>query len=125
MRLTAASTAAPALPAATGLRATLADAARWGARLALYAGIVLSPFRARLTLEARPLGPVFEDYRDSLLFWGEICVLFVLGFWLLSLLLQPRRLQSGPALILIPVLGILALIWLSVPFSIDTGVSLY
>jgi len=127
MRLTAgaAATTAPALPAAIRLRATLSDAALRGARLALYAGIVLSPFRARFTLESHPLGPVFTDYRDSLLFWSEICVLVVLGLWLVSLLLQPRRLDFGPALVRAPALLVLALVWLSVPFSVDAGVSLY
>jgi hypothetical protein len=103
----------------------LADLSRAAARLAFAGVIVLSPFRARILLDERPLPPVFGDYRNYLLFWNEIFILAVFAFWAMSLCLQPRRLDFGPLIIRLAVIGLAAAVGLSIPFSVDQGLSLY
>ena len=95
------------------------------AGLALSGAIVLSPFRARILLSERPLPPVFADFRDLLLFWNELFVIGVLGFWGVSILLRPRRVEFGPLLVRIPVIVLAVAIILSVPFSQDRGLALF
>jgi hypothetical protein len=91
----------------------------------LGAAIVLSPFRARIILESRALPPVFGDYRDFLLFWNEVFVFACLVLWGVSLLLTPRKVDFGPAIIRLPVFALIAAIFVSVPFSVDVELSLF
>jgi O-antigen ligase len=85
----------------------------------LAATIVLSPFRARFLLLARPDPPVYGDFADLLLFWSDIALLLTIGAWVASLLARPRRLALGPRFLAWPVAGLLALAWLGVPFAVD------
>ena len=62
--------------------AALAQRAAWWAFIAV---VVLSPFRARIELVARPATPVYGDYTNFLLFLSDIAVLVTLVLWLLSL----------------------------------------
>ena len=89
------------------------------ARFGLAATIVLSPFRARIELLARPDPPVYRDFTDLLLFWSDVAVLLTLGAWAASLIVRPRRLSFGPRFLAWPVAGLLVAIWLGVPFSVD------
>ena len=123
LRLTATGAAA-AEPLARD-RAELVERIRLAARLALAGAIVLSPFHARIVLDARPLPPVFHDYRDLMLFWNEILVIAVLALWALSLVIRPRKLDLGPLLLRLPVVALLIAIWLSVPFSVEPVISLF
>jgi O-Antigen ligase len=106
-------------------RTELAALSRTAALFALGGAIVLSPFRARIVLDARPLPPVYSDYRDFLLFWNEIFVVGVLVLWGASLLLRPRRIDLGPALITLPVMVLAAAICLSTPFAVDGQLALF
>jgi len=128
MRELGLSARAPALPAAAvraGAGVSPAAALLKGARLCLYGLIVLSPFRAKFLLVARPDGAVWRDYTDFLLYWSDVLLLAVLALWGASLLLERRRVRTGPALVRWPVAGLLAAIWLSVPFSLDPALSAY
>jgi O-antigen ligase len=95
------------------------------ARIAFAALIVLSPFRAHIELVSRPTGRVRGDYTDFVLFWSDLALLAVLALWGLSLLLRPRPVATGPALIRWPAAGLLALVWLTVVFSVDAPLSAY
>ena len=106
-------------------RAALADSARAAARLAFAALIVLSPFRARIELLARPTPPIYGDFTDILLFWSDIALLATIGFWLLSLVARRQPVSFGPRFLAWPVIGLLIVAWLGVPFSVDPGVSAY
>jgi len=72
-------------------RAALADSAQPAARLAFAALIVLSPFRARIELLARPTPPIYGDFTDILLFWSDIALIATIGLWLLSLLARRQK----------------------------------
>jgi hypothetical protein len=114
---------APALSPARA--AAWADSLRPISRLVFGVLVVLSPFRARIVLEERPLGALYGDYTDFLLYSSDVLLIGLLLLWGLSLALQPRRVWLGPALVRWPVIGLVAAIWLSVPFSVDASLSLY
>ena len=106
-------------------REALAAATRAVASLALSGAIVLSPFRARIFVDERPLPPVFGDYTNLVLFWSEIFVIALLALWAASLLLQPRKIDFGPLLIRVPVAVIALTVFLAVPFSEDRLLALF
>src|SRR5690606_37086980 len=106
-------------------RLAAAAVARQGAFLAVCGVVVLSPFRARIVLEERPVPAIFRDYTDLLLFWNEILILVAIGLWLLGLLLQPRRIDAGPALIALPVALLAVAVCASVPFAVDGKLALF
>ncbi|MDO8484417.1 MAG: O-antigen ligase family protein [Candidatus Limnocylindrales bacterium] len=106
-------------------RPALADAARRATQIALGATIVLSPFRARIELLARPTAAVYGDFTDLLLFWSDIAVVVTLGAWLLSLLARPRPISVGPRFLAYPVVGLLIVAALGVPFATDIGLAAY
>jgi O-Antigen ligase len=111
--------------ATTERRVELAALSRTAALFALSGAIVLSPFRARIVLDARPLPPVFSDYRDFLLFWNEILIIAVLAFWGLSLFLRPKRIDLGPLLITVPVVILASAVFISTPFAIDGPLAIF
>ncbi len=86
---------------------------------------MLSPFRARFELVSRPDTPVYGDYTDFLLFWSDIAFVALLLLWGLSLLISGRAPSLGPPAIRWPVLGLLAVTWLSAAASIDPALSAY
>lgn len=106
-------------------RATLADAARPAARLAFAALIILSPFRARIDLDTRPVPPLYGDYTDFLLFWSDIALVATLVFWAFSLIARPRPVSFGPAFLSVPAAGLIAVAIAGVPSSVDPGLAGY
>lgn len=106
-------------------RRATAAAARRGAWLAFAVLIVLSPFRARIELAARPTVPVYGDYTNFFLFWSDIAMLLTIGLSLLSLVLTPRRLYVGPRFLAWPIGVLLMVAWLGVPFAIDPALAAY
>lgn len=94
-------------------------------RLAFSATIILIPFRMRLTLLARPLDPIYRDYTDLLFFASDIFLLATLAFWIVELVLAPRRVKPGPLFLAIPIAGITMLAIVSVLSSVDPTVSVY
>ena len=124
MRLAALDVRAAPL-SATDRRSAVATAVRTAARLTFYGAVVLSPFRARFMLEERNIEPIFSDYTDIFLAWSSVVVLAVLGLWLVSLLVQPRRIDLGPLLIRVPVAVIAIAAFGAVPFSDQPRLALY
>ncbi len=104
-------------------RARLAARLRTLAWLAFAGVIVLSPFRARIDLIARPVIPVYGDFTDILLFWSDIAIVLTLGLWLASLLAQPRPLTVGPRLLAWPIAGLIGVACLGVPFAGDVALA--
>ena len=111
--------------AAADRRESLAVIARAAAAAALNIAIVLSPFRARIFVEERPLPPVFGDYTAFLVFWCQVFIAVLLALWTVSLLLQPRRIDFGPLLVRVPVAIIAVTVFLAVPFSDDRPLALF
>ncbi|MEW5960243.1 MAG: O-antigen ligase family protein, partial [Chloroflexota bacterium] len=95
------------------------------AYFALGATIILTPFRYRFTLLARPFDPIYRDYTDFLLFAGDIFLVLTLALWLAGLVLQPRRLTAGPLFLSLSIAGITVMSLVSVLFSVDAPLSLY
>jgi putative inorganic carbon (HCO3(-)) transporter len=100
----------------------LAQRAAWWAFVAV---VVLSPFRARIDLVARPATPVYGDYTNFLLFLSDIAVVVTLGLWLLSVGLHRRPVTVGPRFLAWPVAVLLVVAWLGVPFSSDVALAAY
>jgi O-antigen ligase len=103
-----------------------ASPATWlqrSAWLAFAALLVLSPLRARFDLLARPVGTIYGDYTDVLLFWSDIAGLLALGLWLGSLAARPRPVWFGPRFLAWPVAALLVLSWLGTPFAVDPALA--
>jgi len=69
--------------------------ARWSAG----AAIVVAPLRYRWLLQARPRPPVYGDYTDFLFFLSDALIVLTLGLWVMSVLIEPRPINTGPALL--------------------------
>jgi O-antigen ligase len=69
------------------------------ARVSFAAVLFFTPFRWRIVLWSRPTFPVYPDYTDFLLYSADIALIFTIVFWGCSLLLSPRKLALGSALI--------------------------
>lgn len=106
-------------------RTSLLDASRPLAKLAFGLLLVLSPFRARIEIAARPDPPLYGDYTDFLLFWSDLAVLLTLGLWAVSLAARRRPVSFGPAFLALPVAGLLLVGWCGVPFAIDPALAAY
>src|SRR5688500_5113801 len=108
-------------------RAALLEAARPLARLAFGLLIVLSPFRARIELLARPSPPVYGDYTNFLIFWSDIAVVLTLGLWAVSLAARRGhgRITFGPRFLAVPVAGLIGVALIGVPFAVDPPLAAY
>ncbi len=104
-------------------RTALADAARPLSRVAFAALVILSPFRARFELAARPSPPVYGDYTNFLIFWSDIALLATLALWLLSLAHERRAVSTGPRFLAVPVGGLLAVAAAGIPFAVDPALA--
>jgi len=119
-------TDAMALPALSEQqREALLATVRLLTQVAFGSLIVLSPFRARWELAARPAGSVYGDYTDFLLYWSDVAFVAVLALWALSLLISGKRPWLGPAVIRWPVVALMVATWASIPFSVDAPLSAY
>jgi len=87
--------------------------------------IFFIPFRWRLVLLHRPYPPVYSDYTDFLIFASDLTLLYMLVFWAFSLFLSPRKLEAGPALMWISLVGLTLAGWVSVPGSEDALLSCF
>ena len=101
----------------------LGPAANAAARAAFWAVIVLSPFRLRAILIPRDLPPVWHDYTDLRVFAVDLALAALLLAWAASLLAGgPRPARIG-ALIAVPAVCLLGLVWVGVPGSLDPALS--
>jgi O-antigen ligase len=103
------------------LSSTLRAAARGAFALTLF----LLPLRARLTLLARPVPPVYGDYTDFLLYASDLALLGLLALWAARLLLERRLPRRGPFIITAPLVGLSFAGLASVLTSVDPALSLY
>lgn len=95
------------------------------ARLAFALTIVLIPLRWRVDVWQRPFFPVYSEYTNFLLFASDMAMLYMLVFWVCSLLLAPRRLKTGSVWIWICLAGVAIAGWVSVFASQDPMLSSY
>lgn len=95
------------------------------ARISFAAAIVLAPFRYRWVLASRPSPPIYRDFTDFLLFASDPLVISAVLFWLVSLVVQPRRLKLGPLFLSLPIFAITLFGLLSAVNSIDPLLSFY
>ena len=95
------------------------------ARLSFALTIILAPFRWRMEILSRPFHPLYSDYTDFLLFASDIALLFTLAFWLVSLILNPRKLKTGHWFIWVSLLGLTLSGWVSILGSEDYILSAY
>ncbi len=112
-------------PLSAGVAPLVGAAARRLAWIAFCATVVLSPFRMAAVLVSRPQPPLYTSYTDLRLSAAEILLLVTLGLWLVSLVAEPRPVSFGPGFLRWPVVGLLCLVWLGVPFSIDPALSAF
>ena len=75
--------------------------------------IILIPFRERIILLERPLGPIYSDFTDYVLYAADIPLLVTVTLWLISLKLNPRRIIFGRFHIWVPLYGLVIAGWLS------------
>lgn len=116
---TASTTADASLPAG------LAVMSRRGAWIAFGCLVVISPWRARIEIEARRTGTVYGDYTDFLLFVSELALLATLALWGASLLLDHRPVRTGPRFIAWPVAAVLVLGAAGIPLAHDVALAAY
>ncbi|MFN8434407.1 MAG: O-antigen ligase family protein [Anaerolineales bacterium] len=98
---------------------------RISAQLFFALTIILMPFRLRLVLWARPFFPVYSDYTDFLLFASDLGVLFTLGLWASSLVIERRKVNIGNPLTWYLLLGITFSGWVSIIDSVDPIITCY
>ncbi len=96
-----------------------------GAHIFFAATIVLAPFRYRLIMWTRPFFPVYSDYTDFLLFTSDIAIFFTLVFWGCSLIVEPRKVDTGNRLVFILLTGLTIAAWASTLWSVDPIASRY
>jgi len=87
--------------------------------------IILIPFRWRLDLWLRPMPPLYSDYTNFQLFLTDITLIYLLTFWLASLILHPRRIQIGNPVIFICLIGLTVAGMVSTYGSVDYILSRY
>lgn len=107
------------------MRSKIADSLpkiSWGF---FFATLVLIPFRYRFLLFSRPIGAVWRDYTDFILFANDIALILTLFTWLLHLYLRPRKILRGPAMLTLPLIGLTLAAVVTSATSIDPGLSLY
>jgi len=95
------------------------------ARVSFGLTLVLIPFRFRMDLLPRPFPPIYADYTDFLLFASDVTLLVTLGFWLISMMLEPRPIYLGPLYLTLPIAGFTSIGLLSAFLSIDPSLSFY
>ncbi|HEX8991550.1 MAG TPA: O-antigen ligase family protein [Anaerolineales bacterium] len=95
------------------------------ARICFAAAIVLIPFRDSVLLAARPVPAVNSGFTDLHAYPADCAVLLMLGFWIVSLLSIPRRLNPGPKSIWVPLAGLTLIAWVSAIVSLDPVLSVY
>jgi len=104
---------------------TLLSLPRRLAYLAFAALIVLLPFRFRFLLAARPIGAIYGDFTDFLIFAADLALIASLSFWALDLRLSGRPVRFGPWFITVPLALLSVMGALSALTSVDPSLTLY
>jgi len=77
------------------------------ARVSFGILIALIPFRARLVLRPIPIGSLYSDFTDWILFASDVFGLLTLLFWAGALVAERRKPEPGPWFLTWPLAGIL------------------
>jgi len=95
------------------------------AQLTLGLLIIVIPFRYRFVLIERSFPPIYNDFTGLLLYLSDIFLAATLLLWVISLLIKPRRISTGPIFLSIPLAGLLITGLFSALFSIQPTLSLF
>ena len=106
-------------------RERMAGVAERGAWFAFVVLVVVSPMRARLTIDARRTATVYGDYTDFLLFVSDVALLATVALWFVSLVGRRRAVWFGPRFVRWPVAAILIVMGVGVPFAVDVPLAAY
>lgn len=95
------------------------------AKLSFAAMIIVLPFRWRIVIAARPIGTIYKDYTDILLFAPDLFLLVTIACWLIISGIEHRRVNLGTPLVAIPLAGLTTVAIITSFFSIDPALSFY
>jgi len=95
------------------------------ARVAFAALVVTMPFRLRIDPLPHPATDLPAPLADVVLYAIDGLIALTLGAWLVARLMDRRRIRLGPRALAIPALALLALAWLTLPFGVMPGLSLF
>ncbi len=87
--------------------------------------IILIPFRWRIELWSRPMPPLYSDYTNYLLTASDVALIYLITFWLASLLLNPKKIKVGNPLIFICLIGLIIAGIISIFGSVDSILTRY
>lgn len=87
--------------------------------------IILIPFRYRILLKSRPVGNIYGDYTDFILFGHDIVLLALLSIWILAKLLRRESFARGPMFLTIPLAAFTGWVTIFGFASFDPGLSYY
>ena len=117
-----ASTESSNLPPRDWIAHWLERMSRWS----LAALLITLPFWRHRVLLHRPLDPVFFEFHDVTLYTNDLFWWGALGAWLLSRLVRrPPAMRTGPWFLFWPLIGLLSLALLGIPFAVDPLTAAY
>jgi len=89
------------------------------AHISFWTLIVVIPFRYRIILQARPVGTIYSDFTDFLIFASDIALALTLPLWIAGKALNKEPLKRGPFFVTIPLIAFTFMSGLSVIDSVD------
>lgn len=87
--------------------------------------IIFIPFRWKIDVWLRPMPPVYANYTNFQLTLSDVTLIYLLTFWLASLILNPKKIKAGNPLIWICLIGLTIAGVMSVFGSVDSILSRY
>lgn len=87
--------------------------------------IIFIPFRWRIDIWLRPMPPVYSDYTNFQLFLSDITLIYLLIFWLASIILNPKKIKAGNPIIWVCLIGLTIAGNISIIGSVDSILSRY
>ena len=103
-----------------------AGLARWpgrAARLLFAVLIVVMPFRARADILPHPASSGPAVLADLVIYAVDVLVVATLALWLIARALDRRPVGLGPPALRLPVVVLLGLAWLTIPFGVEPALS--
>lgn len=87
--------------------------------------LILIPFRLRLVLLERPIGTLYGDYTDFLLFPSQLALMFTLSVWLLDKTIHKQSFKPVPFFVTVPLIALTLISAISILASLDWQLSVY
>ncbi len=91
----------------------------------LSLAIILSPWRYRLQIFTLSMPPIYADYTDGLIFLCDIFMLAAMVLGGIGIALRHNKIHWGTPSIAVPVLGLILVSLVGVPFSVNPMISIY